>query len=246
MKNLIYLIVALLLLWSIPSGSLAQGTGLFEGFISYAIESADSHKKQEQLPQAHMDVWVGSGSIKVSLELAHSLLSTITNLETDEGFFFLEPKPKAQLQAADALGGRSTKSQLNKASGLVVSADKSTKQARRKHHRVVYTQEWKEILGYSCQKAIIYTAEGQPFYAYVAKDIRMPKHACQHIDFQLVGIDGLPLEYESTDGQGARLHIRATRVEAGPISSEVFALPNHCKAVSAEQLPEVAQGMYQQ
>ncbi|WP_157630125.1 hypothetical protein [Thermonema rossianum] len=225
-------------------GAQAQQSATFEGFVAYEFEIKDAPQEvKQQLQQSLMAVWVKGKEMKVSLELSHSVLSTLTNLENDEGFFFIETKEQFHERLAKPLGGKPCVYQ-EEAHRLLVPADKKADNDNDGKKRLVYTNETKEILGHLCRKAIITLDNGEQVYAYVATDIDLPKNAYHHIDFQFYGIEGLPLEYEVVDEQGTRMIVRATRLEAGEVKPAVFKLPAQYERTTPDKLAEMTAELY--
>jgi GLPGLI family protein len=239
-KNLLFILLA----GVVNSVAQAQQSVSFEGFVAYEFDIKEAPEAlKQQLKQTMMAVWVKGKEMKVSLELPHSVLSTLTNLENDEGFFFIETKEQLHERLAKPLGGKPCVYQ-EEAHRLLVPASKEANSNNDGKKKVVYTKETKEILGHLCRKAIITLDNGEEVYAYLATDIDLPKNASHHIDFQFYGIEGLPLEYEVLDEQGRRILVRATHLEAGEVKPAVFKLPSQYERTTPDKLAEMTTELY--
>jgi len=89
---------------------------------------------------------------------------------------------------------------------------------------VVYkpTSETKEIAGYKCIKATGQTQSGMIISVYYTRDI-IPEN--RQYDPAFRTLDGLPLEYELTNGN-VKINYRVARINLNPVPASKFDLPN--------------------
>ena len=89
---------------------------------------------------------------------------------------------------------------------------------------VVYknTSETKEIAGYKCIKATGQTHSGMIISVYYTRDI-IPEN--RQYDPAFRTLDGLPLEYELTNGN-VKINYRVSRINLNPVPASKFDLPN--------------------
>ena len=94
----------------------------------------------------------------------------------------------------------------------------------RMYDGIVYknTTETKEIAGYKCIKAIGQTPSGATITVYYTRDI-VPENKQYEPPFRT--LDGLPLEYELTNGN-VRIRYRISRINLNPVPASKFDVPN--------------------
>ena len=88
---------------------------------------------------------------------------------------------------------------------------------------IVYknTTETKTIAGYPCTKAIGQTASGTTITVYYTREIIPENH---QYDPPFRSLDGLPLEYELTNGD-LKIKYRVARISLNPVPASKFDLP---------------------
>jgi GLPGLI family protein len=93
----------------------------------------------------------------------------------------------------------------------------------RMYDGIVYknTNESKEIAGYKCFKAIGQTKSGATITVYYTRDI-IPENRGYEPPFRT--LDGLPLEYELTNGN-LRIRYKITRINLNPVPVSKFDIP---------------------
>ena len=94
----------------------------------------------------------------------------------------------------------------------------------RMYDGIVYknTNETREIAGYKCIKAVGQTRFGATITVYYTMDI-IPEN--RQYDPIFRNLDGLPLEYELTNGK-VRIRYRIARINLNPVPASKFDLPN--------------------
>lgn len=83
------------------------------------------------------------------------------------------------------------------------------------------TGEMREIAGYKCQKATATTSAGAVITVWYTKDL-MPEN--KEYDPQFRNLDGLPLEYELTNGD-LKIKYKAARISLNPVPASKFDVP---------------------
>lgn len=83
------------------------------------------------------------------------------------------------------------------------------------------TGETKTIAGYKCIKATAVTKDGSAFTVYYTKDI-IPENAAYNAQF--TNLEGLPLEYELTQGK-QKIKYTVSKINMNPVPASKFDVP---------------------
>jgi len=83
------------------------------------------------------------------------------------------------------------------------------------------TTETKTIAGYKCTKAVASMKDGSTFAVYYTKDI-IPENADYNVQFK--NLDGLPLEYELTQGS-LKIKYTVSKINMNPVPASKFDIP---------------------
>jgi len=83
------------------------------------------------------------------------------------------------------------------------------------------TTETKTIAGYKCTKAVATMHDGSNFTVYYTKEI-IPENA--DYDIQFKNLDGLPLEYELSQGT-LKIKYTVSRINMNPVPASKFDIP---------------------
>ena len=83
------------------------------------------------------------------------------------------------------------------------------------------TGETKEIAGYKCQKATAQTKAGATLTVFYTKDLLLEN---KEYDPAFRNLDGLPLEYELTNGD-LKIKYRIARISLNPVPASKFDIP---------------------
>ncbi|MEO5683712.1 MAG: hypothetical protein ABIQ88_13795 [Chitinophagaceae bacterium] len=83
------------------------------------------------------------------------------------------------------------------------------------------TTETKTIAGYKCIKAVATMKDGAAFTVYYTKDI-VPENA--EYDVQFKNLEGLPLEYELTQGT-LKIKYTVSQINLNPVPASKFDIP---------------------
>src|SRR5450432_2177463 len=85
------------------------------------------------------------------------------------------------------------------------------------------TKETKTIAGYKCIKATATMKDGSTFTVYYTKDI-MPENSEYNAQFK--NLDGLPLEYELTQGK-LTIKYTVSKINMNPVPASKFDIPKN-------------------
>src|SRR5262249_51378856 len=83
------------------------------------------------------------------------------------------------------------------------------------------TAETKTIAGYPCVKAIATMKDGSTFSVYYTKEI-IPENPDYNMQFR--NLDGLPLEYELTQGK-LKIKYTVSKIVMNPVPASKFDIP---------------------
>ncbi len=95
----------------------------------------------------------------------------------------------------------------------------------------------KDLVGYTCKKAIGTMPDGKTFEVYYTPDL-IPEN--KHYNRRFVNLKGLPLEFEIITRAGARMNVIATQLDLHPIPASLFEVPvSGYKLISKEELQKM-------
>lgn len=83
------------------------------------------------------------------------------------------------------------------------------------------TSETKNIAGYNCTKAIAKLKDGSTFTVYYTPDL-IPEN--KDYDYQFRNLEGLPLEYELTQGK-LKIKYTVSKINMNPVPASKFDIP---------------------
>lgn len=83
------------------------------------------------------------------------------------------------------------------------------------------TDETKAIAGYTCTKAVAKLGDGSTFTVYYTTEI-IPEN--KEYDYQFKNLNGLPLEYELTQGQ-LKIKYTVSKINLNPVPASKFDVP---------------------
>src|SRR5688500_10374880 len=83
------------------------------------------------------------------------------------------------------------------------------------------TNEKKTIAGYTCTKAVATLSDGSTFAVYYTTEI-IPEN--KEYDYQFKNLNGLPLEYELTQGQ-LKIKYTVSKINLNPVPASKFDIP---------------------
>jgi GLPGLI family protein len=87
---------------------------------------------------------------------------------------------------------------------------------------VTYSSDVKNILGYTCKKAILTYKSGEIVTLYVTSEIAP---SVKEFEYQFKDISGFVMEYETLDVDGLRINYTAMKIDLSPVQSSIFNIP---------------------
>lgn len=95
----------------------------------------------------------------------------------------------------------------------------------------------KELVGYTCKKAIGTTPDGKTFEVYYAPGL-IPEN--RHYNRRFVNLKGIPLQFEIITRTGAKMLVTATSIDLHPVQASMFEVPvSGYKVISKEELQKM-------
>ena len=95
----------------------------------------------------------------------------------------------------------------------------------------------KDLVGYTCKKAIGTTPDGKTFEVYYAPDL-IPEN--RHYNRRFVNLKGIPLQFEIITRTGAKMLVTATSIDLHPVQASMFEVPvSGYKVISKEELQKM-------
>lgn len=95
----------------------------------------------------------------------------------------------------------------------------------------------RELVGYTCRKAIGTAVDGKTFEVYYAPDL-IPEN--KHYNRRFINLKGIPLQFEIITRTGAKMLVTATSVDLHPVSASMFEVPvSGYKVISKEELQKM-------
>ncbi|KAA2241608.1 hypothetical protein F0L74_17125 [Chitinophaga agrisoli] len=95
----------------------------------------------------------------------------------------------------------------------------------------------KDLVGYTCKKAIGTMPDGKTFEVYYTPDL-VPEN--KHYNRRFVNLKGLPLEFEIITRAGAKMSVIATQLDLHPVPASLFEVPvSGYKLISKEELQKM-------
>jgi hypothetical protein len=222
MKNVIIKISILQLL--LANSALAQqkqAGGIIKFGVTYPMLSADMQQVQSMLPKEMTLYFKGS---KSRLEMQGANLGnmiTLTDTLSDSTFILVD------------FGGQKRAIVSTKADNMNMPKPQVTVD------RVAST---KQILGYSCNKAVVNVKQGNESYSFEAYyTTKLPAIALQTTDFELKELNGMLLEY-SVDKNGIKMTFTAKSIVNDIPSEELFLIPEGYLITPIQAIQQLMQG----
>lgn len=171
----------------------------------YSVTHGDSgtrDNKQEAAESAVHTVFIKGN--KSRSEITNSLFSSTTIYDANTGFGVILKEVSGQKL-------------------LIRMNPENWTERNRMYDGIVYknTNETKEIAGYKCFKAVGLTKSGAVITVYYTRDI-IPENRGYEPPFRT--LEGLPLEYEMTNGN-LRIRYKIARINLNPVPVSKFDIP---------------------
>jgi len=186
----------------------------FEGIVTYSI-SVDNPQMAPMLQGASMKTYIKGDKTKTCSDMGMSKTTVITDKDNPDGSVFL----------IELMGNK-----------YQLKNDK-TKKDDEKGPEIKYTDETKQIAGYTCHKAevTITDQQGQSYTANVYYTEELPATQGKGVPFK--GLKGFPLEY-SMKQQGMTILMSATSVTKQAVPDDTFTVPSGYKLMTAEEMQQ--------
>jgi hypothetical protein len=168
----------------------------------YSVVSAAGEGRQEATENAIHTVYIKGD--KSRSEMSNSLFSSTTIYDGNTGFGVILKEVSGQKL-------------------LIRMNPENWAERNRMYDGIVYknTNETKEIAGYKCFKAIGQTRSGAMITVFYTQDI-IPQNRQYEPPFRT--LDGLPLEYELTNGN-VKIRYKIARIDLNPVPVSKFDIP---------------------
>jgi hypothetical protein len=105
-------------------------------------------------------------------------------------------------------------------------------------YEVDYTNDTKQIAGYTCKRAIIKTKDKDVFNIWYCSDLQL--NACDQIQYTKFK-GGCPMEFDMTRN-GMKMKATATKVDLSTVSDSQFIIPDGYQELKPEQLMQMMGG----
>lgn len=119
----------------------------------------------------------------------------------------------------------------------LIHSDKEEYEKELKQYGAIHFKDvpgTKELVGYTCKKAIGTMPDGKTFEVYYAPSL-IPEN--KHYNRRFVNLKGIPLEFEIITRTGAKMKVTATAIDLNPVQASVFEVPvSGYKVISKEEL----------
>lgn len=185
--------------------SIKPGAGkISEGKITYNIDLSGSEMgmmEKQLLQMAKLNISFKDAMMKTEFDMGIMAHTTI-----------IDGNAKSGLMLVSAMGNK-TASKLS-----AESFDK--KEKMKGNYTVDYSDETKEIAGYTCKKATLKMENGANLTLYYTEDIQPAK---LNTDFTYSEIKGFPLEMQM-EMQGMKFNMIASSVDGSPLPADHFSM----------------------
>ncbi len=189
----------------------ASTDSTFEGVITYSI-SVDNPQMASMMQGSSMKVYIKGDKTKTMMDMGMYKQIVISDRKT----------PDDPIVLKEVMGNK-----------YQVKNDKTKKDE--KDPVIKYSDEIKQIAGYTCHKAEVAISDdqGQPFTSsvYYTTDIPSPEEK----EGQFKGLKGFPMEF-SVRKQGMNILMTATTVEKKSLTDDIFAVPSGYKLMTQEEI----------
>jgi GLPGLI family protein len=178
-----------------------------EGSITYTltISVPGNDKAAEMMNGSTMTLFYKDGSTRSEVNMGGMMtMATISTANSDKVLMLMDV-PMANMKYATLTS--------------VEEAEKSP-MAQKPNFKISYENETKEILGYTCKKAILTTDTGAQSVFWYTTDILAHTSGQTYLNF---GLGGIPLEYEVVQ-QGMLIQFTATDLQKSIDESKVSSL----------------------
>ena len=209
MKNLKFLFLGIISILFINHSSLSQS---FEGKITFDIDFSN-------VPQPEMKNFLPNEMV-VSLKDKVSRMEQTIGDGGNKNVIVYDYDNKLGYVAMDMMGQK-----------ILINIDHESFEEnleKSKNAEVKYLDEYKDILGYKCQKATINMEGGSSMTVYCTEEIPA------YLNQEMTNLKGMPLEY-SMNQQGMTMKIMAKDIKKVNIDKSLFMKPSGYREMSMDE-----------
>lgn len=178
-----------------------------EGSITYTlnISSSGNNKGAEMMNGSTMTLHYLDGSTRSEVNMGGMMtLATISNTNSDQVLMLMDV-PMANMKYATLTNTEEAE---------------SNPMAQKPNFKIRYENDTKEILGYTCKKAVLITDDGHESIFWYTQDILAHTGGQNYLNY---GLGGIPLEYEIVQ-QGMQIQFTATDLKKSIDASKATSL----------------------
>ncbi len=222
-------------------GLFAQDT---EGKVTYAIElSSDDPQMQMALPMfagSTMQMFFTENNSRTELNMGTFITTTIiTDIKKDK-MLMLMSGMMGQMAIPGVLSEMKEKGENSDERDP--QDDNIEGEEEQDDFEVEFTDETKEIQGYTCKKAIVSNEDGIEMIYWYTEEIKFSKDGQNYFNKD---VPGFPMEFETfNNGMKMKMTVTEYNKSIGKDASELFDLtiPEGYKEMSMEELEKMGQG----
>jgi GLPGLI family protein len=192
-------------------------------FLLLSASTAIAQKKISELTLVY-DASISTGSAEPKMADAFDGATTTVYLKGNLSRSEMSSALFSSTTIHDAKSGSAV--MLREVSGqklLIRMTPENWQEKNRRYQGITFTNtnEKKTIAGYECIKAVAKLPDGATFTVYYTPDL-IPEN--KEYDYQFKNLNGLPLEYELTQGK-LRIRYTVSRINMNPVPASRFDIP---------------------
>lgn len=218
LKNLLLLFILL----TIAAGADAQQK-LSEGKVTFEIAYGDTDLPDETMAMmpTEMDMYFKNDKSRVEMSMGMGMNQTM----------IFDNKARTMTMLMDMMGNKIAVKNTEE------DIKKQKEKNGKKDNKIEFTNETKQIAGYTCKKAKVTNDEGS-FDLYYTDDIVI-KDGDWNSDFK--DIKGFPMQYQMNQGK-MQMTMTAKKVTAQAVEDKMFTVPADYKEKTPEELQKMFGG----
>jgi GLPGLI family protein len=192
-------------------------------FCLFLILSGSSQKKVSELTLVY-DAAITTGSNEPKMADAFDGATTTVYLKGNLSRSELSSALFSSTTIHDSkTGGAVVLREVSGQKLLIRMSPENWVEKNRKYQGISFTNtnETKAIAGYTCTKAVATLEDGSTFSVYYTTEI-IPEN--KEYDYQFKNLNGLPLEYELTQGK-LKIRYTVSKINLNPVPASKFDIP---------------------
>ena len=215
-----------------------------EGHVVYTIElSSDDPQMQMAIPMfsgSTMEMYFSDNNSRTELSMGTFITTTIiTDIKKDK-MLMLMSGMMGQMAIPGVLS--EMKEKAEKTNARDPQDDNIETEDAEDEYEIEFTDETKEIQGYTCKKAIVSSADGVEMIYWYTEEIQFAKDGQNYFNKD---VPGFPMEFE-TFNSGMKMKMTVTKYSKSldKDASELFdfTIPDGYKEMTMEELEKMGQG----